>query len=224
MTQGTGETPTENSGGSAVGGMPTPDAVVTEASASGSPAPTTPVVDWSKVDLTAIPEDVIKSSPLYKQVLSESIERRRENADLKQKIQQTEVKLPEGDQPEWAKNLVNTVNEQNKILVALTAQTAKSERESIATKHGIPAEMVGLIAGENIADFEANAAVIGAALKKSGGVISGNASAGNAASGGDQLSGVRNRLKQGMNEKGELAPSIFNPGTQTTRGGGAMVK
>lgn len=209
-TQG-GEQPNETNSSSVVGGIPALEAVE-----DGTPTQSTqtPTIDWAKFDVTQIPEDVIKGSPAFKQVLEESIQRRKKIAELEKAQQQVVTPQNQDEVPAWAKPLINAVS-------AIQTERQKTTREKIAEKYGVPADMAGLIAGETDEDFAANVEIISKGLKKSGGV-SGNTSSGNPNSDDDVLKGLRNRIRAKAADKGVEADSPFDPGVQITRGGGAV--
>lgn len=139
----------------------------TDGASEGEQGNTVPQIDWTKVDPSTIPLEVIKQNPEYKQVLDESIKRRQKIAKLTETLDdkpqgdtQEKPKTPtdNADMPEWAKDLIKSVNQ----IQSATQQRSLTElREAIAGQAGWTPEQASHLTATDeagikaqIADFE----------------------------------------------------------------------
>lgn len=182
-------------------------------------------IDWAKVDAKVLPEDVVKQSPAYKSLLSESVERRQQikslreqletlEGDAKKPIQQQAPQQGSEEVPAWAKGLIEDV----KTLKTATGENARSEMVNAAiAKHNLPKEAHLYIQGSDMASIEASAAGL-VPLMVAGAGSAGNPGAGNASG----LDSLRARIQEKVrgNTKPIADTSIFDVGVQRQKGGG----
>lgn len=124
-------------------------------------------IDWSKIDITTIPEDVIKKTTAFTKIKDEAAQRRQENTRLNKQIQSlTEPKnedekpepnvqdKPEDKKPEeipqWAKEIQDQFKTQREADIA-------NWRTEAATLYGIAsAKVAAAIEGNTRAEILAN--------------------------------------------------------------------
>jgi hypothetical protein len=169
---------------------------------SGAGAP--PAVDWASV---TVPEDVIKNHPAYKAVLTESIQRRQELAELKKPKEPVVTDAPKDE--DRFKAL------EEKLEAMALENQAKNRSITVATvaaTHKIPAELHNLITGDTAEEIAASAALIAKYIK----VEQAAPPPANPAGPSEDkslLKAVMDRMTQGNN----LSP--FDPGFQRQLGG-----
>jgi flagellar biosynthesis GTPase FlhF len=104
-------------------------------------------IDWTKIDASTIPEDLIKKNPAYKTVLDESVKRRQEIKKLKddalklgsdeeeKPVKKEETKEKEEEAPSWAKQIIEEIN-------ALKSGSLESWKQEAADEFGIKSKSV----------------------------------------------------------------------------------
>lgn len=127
-------------------------------------------IDWSKVNPDDIPEDVVKKHKFAKNVLDESIKRRKLIGELKDQLAVLEGEKPEAkpadkkkpetssdvsEMPAWAKEMMNKVTA---IETAALMGKRNSVVETVLEKHRLPAEAARFLTGDTEADLDASAA------------------------------------------------------------------
>ena len=173
-------------------------------------------IDWSKVNLEDVPVDLIKKHPQYKQVLDESIQRRHEIKELKQKLpeqapEQPEVKDNSADEmPAWAKQLMDSVS-------TITQERNQNVRVKAAQEAGLPEKLASKLSGttyeEYLADANDVAATLGIKKQKEGGEPLNPSAA-------DTTDNLRQAVRRVR--KGEDRVDMFSASEQKTLGGGAL--
>lgn len=197
----------------------------TETQVTGASAPPTTTeqkpettIDWSKVSADTIPADLVKQTPLYKDVLGESIERRQQIAKLKEQVA-TPPQTPE------ATSTPNSVQEAldrvAKLEKSLAEERANSWRVQAAKEAQLPDKFANRLVGTTYEEVLADAKSIAEALPKpAAGQTAPPASAnpGNAA-GDEKDTTMLNRITARMGANfGVTSP--FDPGVQRQAGGG----
>lgn len=106
-----------------------------------------------------ISEDVIREHPLYKQLLSESIERRKTIAELKNKLdsQPLETTLEVTQQTETSDPLARVMQELADLKQSLTQTTVQAKREAVIAKYQIPEDLHDFISASDPEGMEAQA-------------------------------------------------------------------
>lgn len=98
-------------------------------------------IDWSTIDVASIPEEVIRTSPAFKALLTESIERRQEIAKLRgtQPKQSEDKKLPEANQAADNSGEIAQLKEALALLVNMAAAD-RQERlvDKVIQAHKLP--------------------------------------------------------------------------------------
>lgn len=188
-------------------------------------------IDWSKVQL---PEEVIKRTPAYQSVLSESIERRKALAELK-----AQQESPKGDTKADDKNssdgvdiaaivkeAIKPFSDELSALKQATAaereQRVLAERQNIAKSAGLPETFASLLQGETVEAMTAHAQSLAEAV----GIKSVPADQRSSATNPGQLSESEytaqlDRVKSRMSAYED--DSLFKPGTHKSLGGGIVV-
>lgn len=130
-------------------------------------AQSTTAIDWSKIDPATIPVDVVKATPHAKEILNETVERRKIIKDLKKQLTSatddgaivkpdpaTPTEVPADDVPAWAKTILAKVE-------AIEQVSTKAQRDAdLATAlkaHGLPETAAQFITGQTKAEIEAAA-------------------------------------------------------------------
>ncbi len=185
-------------------------------------------VDWTKV---TIPDEVLKNQPAYKELLSESIERRQTIKELRSRIEELEAMFPVSENEEGANNTPSASSENdpvaralaqidvlNKKIEQLLEKTASAERKAVLQAamrdNKIPEEYGQLITGETPEQIQAQAQLLGRLFKVQ------STSPGNAGSEGAKSDFYR-RAEVALKGDGELT-DIFAPGVHRQRGGGPV--
>lgn len=183
-------------------------------------------VDWSKVDWSKapIPEDAIKSSKLYRDVLDESVKRRQRIADLKAAMEKDEPEENKTEQvkpeqagttqeiPTWAQEFMQAFKTVQQEL-ALTKREAMVK--SALTKYRLSEDVTEFIHGDTEADIMASAEKL-SKLTKTYPQIGATNSDGEVDTNKDMLK----RVVAVMENKGGTSP--FDTGLQSQLGGGAI--
>lgn len=225
---GTGETPNGQTSTGGVSGIPALEAKIESGTPTTSTTPTKQpaqpnetTIDWSKLDVSQIPADVIEKHAAYKAVLSESIERRKTIQQLKQTPTEASGEAV-SDGNKGVDKLAQLEASVNKLIELQERDALTRTRDLLAAKYNVPANRVQYIAGSTAEELEKSAKDLGEE-KRSGGVT-GNAGAGNGAGDGDVLGAMKNRIRAKMQDKGVENPSPFEAGVQRLRGGGPVQK
>lgn len=107
-------------------------------------------IDWTKIDPTAIPEDLIKKNPAYKTVLDESVRRRQEikklrddakklgteeEAEDKSSVKKDNAESNKEEIPAWAKQILDEFN-------AMKGSSLETWKQEAATEYGIKSKTV----------------------------------------------------------------------------------
>lgn len=190
---------------------------------NGAGAPPTENQDAGAPDYSNIPEDVIKSHPLYKQVLTESIERRKEIAELKKGATPPEPPPSPATDPMQA-----ALDRIAKLENQLAESATNTLRLQAAKQAGLPEKFANRIVGKTFEEMLADAQEIASAMPKVNeppptsppNVPSGTP--GNAAGAQRDLT-MLNKITQRMGSNFGVS-SPFDPGVQRQAGGGAFNK
>ena len=193
-------------------------------------------IDWTKVDPTDIPADVIKKTGTFGDVLTETVERRRTISELRQRLTELEAaqskeedkeketpqETPTTDDPATAA-LLNAINSLAGRIDKLDEAEKSRARETLVAsalkEHKLPAGAGEYIKGDTAEAIAASAAALAE--------IMGTNKAPNFGEGGgsgeanDQLASIREHIRsriQGTHEE----PHPFDPGVQRQKGGGPM--
>lgn len=184
----------------------------------------------SAPDFSNIPEDVIKSHPLYKQVLTESIERRKEIAELKKGATAPSAPsaLPASTAP--TDPMQAALDRIAKLENALAESSANALRTKAASEAGLPANLASRIVGTSYEDMLADAKDIAAAFPKAPATpavpatpattMPPSGTPGNAA-GNQRDTTMLSKITQRMGSNFGVS-SPFDPGVQRQVGGGAV--
>ncbi len=178
-------------------------------------------IDWTKIDLTTVPEDVIKSHPLYKGVLDESINRRKEIATLKanQPADKT-TETPKEPVTELDKVMAQ-LNKVNEFITEVSKDRDLGVRKSAAKTAGIPEEFASRLSGTNYDEYLADAQALKPLVGTTGNnKITDNSSPTNPANSGERDKSMFNQMKARMNGQASVNP--FSPGFQKQAGGGPI--
>lgn len=217
---------------SSVAGLPvddlaplTGDAPITPVQQPAKPAPTAqpttaPVqVDWSKIDPASIPENIIKATPQFKEVLSESVERRQAIKALKEQVGLVDAPKTDkpatptqpDDMPAWAKQMMERVEKAEKA--ALEGGRKTLINQALET-HNLPAEAARWITGGTLEEITSQAAELAKTFMTPG--------VGGSSGDGGQPATQQDRLRTAIltRVKGQAGPidpvegSLFNPKIQ----------
>ena len=187
----------------------------------------------SAPDFSNIPEDVIKSHPLYKQVLTESIERRKEIAELKKgatapSAPSAPSALPASTAP--TDPMQAALDRIAKLENALAESSANALRTKAASEAGLPANLASRIVGTSYEDMLADAQEIASVLPKAPATpavpatpattVPPSGTPGNAA-GNQRDTTMLSKITQRMGSNFGVS-SPFDPGVQRQVGGGAV--
>ena len=197
--------------------------------AQGTTEQSTP--NWESVDVGTIPEDLIKNSPLYKSLMTETVQRRQTIKNLRSELSDnsedgsTDTETQESSsnsESEPDSEVARLRQAVEKLTQRIASEDEQSLRENVAERYALPSELREFIKGDNETDMNESAKTLSELLKKQG---VGNASATNAQTTADERT---NRFKQAIkdekarNEDFSKAPSIFDMGTQRNLGGGVV--
>lgn len=187
-------------------------------------------IDWSAVDPTDLPDEVIKQHPLFQTVLRESIERRKkiralteDQPEPKQRQQEQPQEQPQtqvqqsDDMPAWAQQLAEEFQSIRQVIQQSQEVQIQDRREAVIKEYGLPKEAAKFLNGSSVEDITAQAQELAKAFNLP------KASAGNA---GDQTSveglGARALTKLQQNVEPLSAPGIFDAGVQKQHKGGTI--
>lgn len=187
-------------------------------------------VDWSQVDVSAIPEDVIKKSALYQGVLTESIQRRQEISRLKGEQKPADEQKPQ--QPDNKPNdqisqLASQLQQITQTMDNWNKQQDKLNRINAAQSVGLDVSLADRLEGssydEYLTDAKKLADMFGVkpANNNQSNKQQDNSSPSNPA-GDKRDQGMLNSIKDRM-YNGQAA-NPFSPGFQTKMGGGVFDK
>lgn len=177
-------------------------------------------------DYSSIPEEVIKSHPLYKQVLSESIERRKEIAELRKNTATTSP-TQEATAPKPTDPMQEALARIASLEKQIETDRMNSLRERVAREAGIPLPFANRIVGTTYDEMLADAQIIAAALPKQEQGASAPPAVppttpGNAAS-AERDKTMLNKITQRMGTTFGVS-SPFDVGLQRQLGGGIISK
>lgn len=177
-------------------------------------------VDYSKINPTDLPLDLIKQHPEYQKVLTETIDRRKQIAKMREQFDAAEGVKPEVKPIEQVQQPVAALDAETLALLSdiRKERAVKAERDAVkplATKHNVPEEYWDMITGSTDAEKEAKAIKLGALALKSG-TSTGNAGA----SGGDDAASQRIIARLKGDADPLKATNPFDPGIQRQKGGG----
>lgn len=196
-----------------------------QAQLTGTPTNQPAAIDWSKVDPTTIPADVVKKHPEYTTVLKETIERRQTIKQLKDQLNGQEGE-PAPQPPVAPKDVKPTgdddrFNKLEKLIESLATtiqtQTVNTTREKVAAefKLDLKDEVTNrLLRGSNEQELIASAKDI-LALKQTSTTSPGNPG------GFKNNESLKQRVMQGI-KGGQEATSIFSPDVMSDMGGGVL--
>lgn len=180
-------------------------------------------IDWATM---SIPEEVIKATPAFKELLSESIQRRQKIAELQAAaaaaapvVDETPAQVPVDATLAAIQQLTQTVTALQDRLAQTETVTREQRRANILSQHGIPDDLRSLVTGDDDETFTANALLVKARLMPNtpaDKVPAGTEVSVSAAS--DLALQARNRLK------GTQGEGIFSPGVQRQAGGGPVTR
>jgi len=186
-------------------------------------------IDWSKVDVTKIPDDVLKKTPAYQKVLDESIQRRKKLNAKKQTPENKKVTKPDPVDEEDADEDGDEVSELRQIVHELREERMVELRVRAAEKFGLNPDNkyhMRLIEGSNLQEMMASAKEAAEGLginadsgkekrRPDGTKIPGNP--GGAEDRKEMSKRIRDRLT------GSEALNPFDPGQQRMTGGGSFI-
>jgi hypothetical protein len=194
-----------------------------ENSVSGIPTPvpgappaqpvTPPVIDWSKVQ---VPDEVIRNHPAFKEVLTESIERRKQIAALKTAIDGTTP--PDPAKPAAPANATEALTAE-KVKDLMQAEFSRletiSKQNELLTKYNVPE-----------ADRElwrdANIETMAKRLQAAYGRPADGSSPGNGGDNTDRYAEMKARIRANIKGEAPTGPSLFSPQRQQALGGGII--
>lgn len=193
---------------------------------SAEGAENTPVsIDWSKIDPSQIPLDVLKKTDAYAEILSESIERRKKIKALQEQVEPPQK--PEAVEPsaDVADPLVKAITERfasleeklNNQLQALESAKQKTAKEAVMAQYQIPEELGQFITGSTPEELAQAAQVLSKNLRIG---PEGNVGSGNASEDTDPITSMAKRIRDRLEGKAES--NIFSPGTHRQSGGGTQ--
>lgn len=185
-------------------------------------------VDWSKVDTTVIPEDVVKKHSAFAKVRDEAANRRKENTQLKKQVEAsvsavvTDEEKPEdkkpdtsNDMPEWAKQVVASVNK-------ITGERVSDWQTQAAKEFGLKGtKIIKNLEGETRDEIFASAKTLADELEIPKPESNANISVGNPVLKRDptRLAAVKARMRGGRGQNMD----IFSPESQRAMGGGVVM-
>lgn len=203
-----------------------PDDITTEGGQSEQTTGGQQEIDWSKVDWSKapIPEEVIRGTKQYKEVLDESVKRRQRIADLKAamekdepedvKTEQAKLTQPDNSQeiPAWAREFMESFK-------TVQQQLAQTKRETMVSQalaeYKLSGDVAEFIQGDDKASIMASAEKL-SKLTKTYPQIGATDPDGNVDPSKDMLA----RVVEVMENKGKTNP--FDTGFQAQLGGGAI--
>lgn len=218
MAENVTENPTNGAGASAEGNQQN----ATQGSGAGSTKETTQstTIDWSKIDVSQIPVDVIKKAPAYKEVLDESVARRQKIAELKQHLDDDDKPAkPEGKITDSKTNdddpMLARLSKLEQLLTGLVTEKVEGSKAAIGAKYGLSAEQSKLVNGNTPEDIEASAKGIATMF----GIKPPASDASSTNPAGATEDGLVARLKARMSGSDTMS-NPFDPGVQRMTGGG----
>ena len=119
------------------------------------------IPDWSKL---TVPDEVVREHPAYKQILSESIERRQAIAALKQELEQAKQPPATPVKPAETPNapVDPRIDQLTQMVEALTTKWTQSEQARVAQfkqgliqQNNIPEKLASLITAETVEGIQA---------------------------------------------------------------------
>ncbi len=194
--------------------------------AKPQPAPTAkpdvaPVaIDWSKVDPTQIPAELVKATPQFKDVLTESVNRRQQLKALKDQIDTGEPapkgepkpapKPDDSDTPAWAKQIIDRLD---KVETLATVNGRKALLDDAITTFNLPASSATWITATDAAGIKAQAAELAKTFNlPAPGTVAGN---GQTSTQTDRYkAAIMSRVKGQQGPIDPLEGSLFNPSIQ----------
>lgn len=189
-------------------------------------------IDWSTIDVTSIPEEVVRNSPAFKAVLTESIERRQELAKLRAADKQPVKATTEADKSsDESGDRLSKLEQALETLVGLTVAD-RQERvvEKVIATHKLPdsprvrkmlqdegsSENMEKLAAELVDIFG-----VKSETSKSSPITQTTSTGTPVAADNPAHSDLRKRIMDKLNDSGNiLGEGIFNTGAQRQRGGG----
>lgn len=183
----------------------------TDGASEGEQGSTVPQIDWSKIDPSTIPVDVIKQNPEYKQVLDESIKRRQKIAKLTETLDdkpqgdtQEKPKTPT-DVPDWAKPLIEAVSQ---IQEATKQKSLTELRVALAGQAGWTPEQASHLTATDEAGIKAQIAEFEKTFDLKGKRFGGMNANGDSDT---DKEAVRSRLLEKLGGKGsQIKKSVFD--------------
>lgn len=138
----------------------------TDESGGGTPEPV--VIDWNAIDPTAIPAEIVKNTPAFKEVLNESIERRKKIRSLVEETKPKEASRTKTataaqteDTPSGEDDPLSVLrHELSEIKSVLTRQqeiSLSQWKEQAIAQTGLPKEMADRIKGSSFSEILADA-------------------------------------------------------------------
>jgi len=187
-------------------------------------------IDWATVDVNTIPQDVIKGTATFKNVLSESITRRHDLKALRDSVGDTDTPPAEEDQEPGTTPAAETDKKDAPFLARFTAlekvvtdlttlqlRAAQSQiRDGVLATAQLPAEAAAFVQGETADEMTEQAQALSQLLATS--LPDPATSPGNPGIPNKDTIGAR--LKERM--LGEGAVSVFDASLQRNKGGGAV--
>lgn len=206
------------------GGSPVPESTGNTNQNTDNGQGSQSVIDWAKMDVTAIPDDVIKQHPAYAAILTESVERRKQLAAMKKNETVTPEKVNTNDP------VMNEILKLAAKIETVTAELATSKletaRNNALTAFGLPPEAMTFLTGETLDEIQAQATLLrtlgankAANTHNTLDTKTNGMSPGNPATGGGNEA-LKAALKARMG--GSTGVSAFSPGVQATKGGGIL--
>lgn len=166
-------------------------------------------IDWKSAQ---VPEDIIKSHPLYKSLLEESIERRKKIADLNQLLKEPKeekIEKPVEGQALTAEKVQELMKAEFSRLETLSRQNTLLER------YKVPETDRDLWRDGDIAAMEKR-------LQAAFGKINDGSSPGNGGDAPDRFAELRQRIKDNLSGEAPKGPGLFSPERQRALGGGII--
>lgn len=192
---------------------------------------TPPTVDWSTVDINSIPteffnrldwskvvlpEEAIKSTKQYKDVLQESIDRRKKIRELLEGKEETPPKDEKPTTPSNEKELLQQVLQK---LQKLEERDSVISRQSILQKYKVPDEYADMITDPDLTVMETKAKKFSEkvlpALQRSSQVSAGQ---------GDPINDIEGLAKRLLDKmEGKASSDALSADTMIRLGGGPLV-
>lgn len=180
-------------------------------------------IDWSKVDASKIPEDLINKHPAYKKVVDESINRRKKISELNKQIGEPSSSESKEDKvedktsanqdqevPAWAKDIITEFKN-------MKTTSVNTWRENAGRATGLKGAVLNGLSGNNYDEVLTQAKTIATELGIAPPAI--DSSVGNPSQERDKgfMTKVQNRL---LNKD---ASEVFSPDVQRALGGGVTL-